>query len=102
MKTIHRATDTLLALLLVAFVAGCATTLDPLPSWNQTASKAAIVEFVGAVTDKNGKDYVEASERITGSLSWRVLRSTTRVDRPRLQQNRDKLRKSRRKSSAQT
>jgi phosphoserine phosphatase len=64
MKTIHRATDTLLALLLVAFVAGCATTRDPLPSWNQTASKAAIVEFVGAVTDKNGKDYVEASERI--------------------------------------
>jgi phosphoglycolate phosphatase-like HAD superfamily hydrolase len=64
MKTIRRATDTLLALLLVAFIAGCATTRDPLPSWNQTWSKAAIVEFVGAVTDKNGKDYIEPAERI--------------------------------------
>lgn len=35
-----------------------------LPSWNETKSKAAIVEFVQRVTDKKSKDYVPPAERI--------------------------------------
>jgi phosphoserine phosphatase len=37
---------------------------DPLPSWNDGSTKKAILEFVAAVTDENGKDYVEPAERI--------------------------------------
>ncbi len=37
---------------------------DPLPSWNDTATKAAIVGFVEAVTDPKGKDFVAPTERI--------------------------------------
>jgi hypothetical protein len=37
---------------------------DPLPSWNDGASKARIVAFVRAVTDQAGKDYVAPAERI--------------------------------------
>jgi phosphoglycolate phosphatase-like HAD superfamily hydrolase len=67
--------------LLVALVAGCATSgqkpspsrnevpvqakkADPLGSWNDGAAKRAILEFVAAVTDENGKDYVKPAERI--------------------------------------
>jgi len=60
----------LVAILLVAFVAGCAAGPDPvpakdaLPSWNEGSAKAAILDFVRAVTDKNGEDFVEPAERI--------------------------------------
>jgi phosphoglycolate phosphatase-like HAD superfamily hydrolase len=37
---------------------------DPLPSWNEGSAKKAILEFVAAVTDKSGKDYVTPAERI--------------------------------------
>jgi hypothetical protein len=37
---------------------------DPLPSWNDTAPKKAIVEFVAAVTDQEGADFVPPPERI--------------------------------------
>jgi phosphoglycolate phosphatase-like HAD superfamily hydrolase len=37
---------------------------DPLPSWNDVASKIAIVGFVNSVTDKAGKDYVPPENRI--------------------------------------
>ena len=37
---------------------------DQLPSWNEGAAKAAILEFVAAVTDKAGPDYVEPSARV--------------------------------------
>ena len=37
---------------------------DPLPSWNDTASKKAIVDFVNAVTDPSGKSFVKPAERI--------------------------------------
>ncbi len=37
---------------------------DPLPLWNDGPTKKAIVEFVAAVTEKGGKDYVEPAERI--------------------------------------
>jgi len=64
MQIDHRITNALLAVLLVAFVPGCAASQDPLPSWNDGSTKQAILEFVRAVTDKNGKDYVEPAERI--------------------------------------
>ena len=38
--------------------------VDPLPSWNDTATKARIVEFVAAVTDPDGPRYVEPEARI--------------------------------------
>ena len=37
---------------------------DPLPAWKAGATKDSIVNFVTAVTDKNGPDYVQPSERI--------------------------------------
>lgn len=37
---------------------------EPLSSWQDGASKQAIVEFVGAVTTPGTKDYVNTSERI--------------------------------------
>jgi phosphoglycolate phosphatase-like HAD superfamily hydrolase len=36
----------------------------PLPSWNAGDNKSAILEFVAAVTDENGKDYVAPADRI--------------------------------------
>jgi phosphoglycolate phosphatase-like HAD superfamily hydrolase len=40
------------------------TAADPLPSWNDTASRRAIVEFVGRVTKDGGPDFVPVDERI--------------------------------------
>ena len=37
---------------------------DPLPSWNATPTKQAIVEFVGRVTKPGGPDFVPPAERI--------------------------------------
>jgi phosphoserine phosphatase len=37
---------------------------DPLPSWNDGTAKKAILEFVAAVTEKGGRDYVRPEERI--------------------------------------
>ena len=37
---------------------------DPLPSWNEGPSKAAIVDFVDRVTREGGPDFVPADERI--------------------------------------
>ncbi len=64
MQIDHRITNALLAVLLVAFVPSCAADQDPLPSWNDGSTKQAILEFVHAVADKNGKDYVKPAERI--------------------------------------
>jgi len=64
MKNNYRITNILLAALLVAFASGSAAARDPLPSWNDGATKRAILEFVAAVTDEGGKDYVEPPERI--------------------------------------
>src|SRR3954451_18833106 len=38
--------------------------VDPLPSWNATPTKQAIVEFVGRVTTVGGPDFVAPTERI--------------------------------------
>ncbi len=37
---------------------------DPLPSWNDGDAKAAIVEFVAAVSDESSADYVAPAQRI--------------------------------------
>ncbi|WP_418068608.1 HAD family hydrolase [Rhizobium laguerreae] len=37
---------------------------DPLPSWNDTASKAAIISFVEKVTGQGSPDFVPENERI--------------------------------------
>ena len=37
---------------------------DPLPSWNDGATKQRIVEFVRSVTTAGGPDFVPASQRI--------------------------------------
>jgi phosphoglycolate phosphatase-like HAD superfamily hydrolase len=37
---------------------------DPLPSWNDTANKRAIMEFVSAVTTPTGRHFVAPAERI--------------------------------------
>ena len=36
---------------------------DPLPSWNATATKQAIVEFVGRVTKPGSPDFVAPAVR---------------------------------------
>jgi phosphoserine phosphatase len=40
------------------------TTLDPLPSWNEGASKKAITDFVARVTKDGGSDFVPVDQRI--------------------------------------
>jgi len=48
---------------LLAAVAAAAQT-DPLPSWNDSQARQAIVEFVQKVTDKSSPQYVPPAERI--------------------------------------
>jgi phosphoglycolate phosphatase-like HAD superfamily hydrolase len=37
---------------------------DPLPSWNDGATKQSIIDFVTKVTKEGGSDYVEPAERV--------------------------------------
>ena len=56
-----------LSLLLLSFVVagdGRTQALDPLPSWNDGASKQAIVEFVGKITRQGGPDFVAPAARV--------------------------------------
>ena len=58
---------TLWVCLITACAAGCdaaAQDTDPLPSWNDSTSKKAIVEFVTKVTQEGGADFVPVPERI--------------------------------------
>ena len=52
------------AVLAVVLGVSAAWAQDPLPSWNEGATKAAIIDFVTAVTDESNKDYVLPVERI--------------------------------------
>jgi phosphoglycolate phosphatase-like HAD superfamily hydrolase len=54
----------LLLPLLAAALGLQAQTGDPLPSWNESASKKAILDFVARVTRTGGPDFVPAAERI--------------------------------------
>jgi phosphoserine phosphatase len=40
------------------------TTTDPLPSWNDTGARRAIVEFVETVTSRDGSGYVPPEDRV--------------------------------------
>jgi phosphoglycolate phosphatase-like HAD superfamily hydrolase len=48
----------------LALVAAPVKAADPLPSWNDVASKKAIIEFVTRVTKEGGPNFVPAAERI--------------------------------------
>jgi len=51
------------ALCLLVF-AGAAPASEPLPSWNDGASKSAIIDFVMRVTDVDSPEFVPVAERI--------------------------------------
>src|SRR5438094_8916071 len=48
----------------LAFTTTVAQAADPLPSWNDTAPKKAIVAFVEKVTKQGSSDFVPPAERI--------------------------------------
>ena len=69
MKTICRVSPLLLLILFLPIQVFAQTPLaptagDPLPSWNQSDSKTAIMDFVRRVTEQGSPDYVPPSERI--------------------------------------
>ena len=43
---------------------GTAGAADPLPSWNEGATKKAVIDFVAKVTKEGSPDFVPAAERI--------------------------------------
>ena len=55
------------AILLIALT-GCSCTgdikKDPLPSWNEGATKTSLIDFVQTVTKQSSPDYVQPAERI--------------------------------------
>ena len=54
----------LLAAVALAAFASAALAHDPLPSWNDGATRSAIVDFVKRVTDEDSPDFVPVAERI--------------------------------------
>ena len=56
----------LLSLACAALVAACASAPsgDPLPSWNDGASKRAIIEFVRSTTEQGSPKFIPPSERL--------------------------------------
>jgi phosphoglycolate phosphatase-like HAD superfamily hydrolase len=53
-----------LLFLLALFAASTLMAADPLPSWNDTSPKQAIIEFVEKVTKEGSPDFVHVPERI--------------------------------------
>jgi len=65
MKTTHKKNLIAAALAVaLAFTAVIARAADPLPSWNDTAPKKAIVAFVKRVTKERSSDFVPVPERV--------------------------------------
>ncbi len=64
MKTLKPTKPVILTTLLVVSLVLPAVAADPLPSWNDTAPKKAIVAFVERVTKKGSPDFVPVAERI--------------------------------------
>ena len=58
-----RTSRTIMLSILFVF-ASAASAADPLPSWNDTAPKKAIVAFVQKVTREGSPDFVPVPERI--------------------------------------
>ena len=63
-EPIRRLSILVLALTVGLVFSGCVKAADPLPSWAKGPAKSAIVDFVEAVTQEGGKDYVPPAERI--------------------------------------
>lgn len=59
-----RATRSRWGALLLLWVCGLAIAADPLPSWNDTAPKAAVIAFVEKITRAGGPDFVPQEQRI--------------------------------------
>ena len=59
----HQRTAKVSAVLMLCF-ASMAAAADPLPSWNDTGPKKAIIQFVEAVTKQGSPDFVPVPERI--------------------------------------
>jgi hypothetical protein len=53
-----------LALCTVTALSAFPVFADPLPSWNDTETKAAVIDFVARVTDPASPDYVTPADRI--------------------------------------
>jgi len=64
MGTMKSATYVLLAALFAAGIVLPAFAADPLPSWNDTAPKKAIVAFIKQVTRQGSANFVPVAERI--------------------------------------
>lgn len=69
MKSLRTPAFLAFVFLVLAAVSGCSTTSvpeepDPLPGWNEGATKAAIVSFVNRVTLEGSSYYVPVNERI--------------------------------------
>lgn len=64
MRNIQDLIRTLLVAIIFVVESGAANAQDPLPSWNDTASKKAIIEFVTSVIKEGTPDFVPSSERI--------------------------------------
>ena len=60
----HRVTYRAIALAVLWIASGSARAADPLSSWNDTAGKKAIVDFVEKVTRDGSVDFVKPEERI--------------------------------------
>ena len=69
MRSSYRDVDTILASFIVAFVlmvigALPALAQEPLPSWNDTAAKSRIMDFVKATVTEGGEGYIAPEDRI--------------------------------------
>jgi len=56
--------SSLIALVCLLLVSGCAVTSDPLPSWNDGPNKRAILDFVASVTTPGSANFVPQEERV--------------------------------------
>src|SRR5262245_61879032 len=54
---------TFIATATIAWGTCAAAQTDPLPSWNDTAAKKAIVDFVGRITKEGASDFVKPEDR---------------------------------------
>jgi haloacid dehalogenase-like hydrolase len=64
MNSVNRVFATFFVSVLLTLSVGTVNAADPLPSWNDGASKSAIIEFVGKITRDNSPGYLPEPERI--------------------------------------
>ena len=59
-----RAFPTVIILITLVYAAAASQTSDPLPSWNEKASKQTIIGFVEEVSSEGGRRFVQPAQRI--------------------------------------